>query len=490
MATTVAQLGKPQRVHTETGFLLHETFSVEEIKQCNGMLVEIGTQWIWFAGDAMISYLSSLGTNLTLSDVATLTSKLLLASNPGIHVRDMGGSRKARYEFVALQGTTFAGRTGTPRIYAIVTNVFSGFGASDGFYDTGIAVTDQVYGTADRHTFAKAAALKSDVTAGYTENGVVGCAVIAIPRVVWERFVDDVFARYEHADQSEVQKKLAAARPLALAALRKFDARGLYVYVPVQLRRNDVPHVVRPFPENDVVKAVGNIDVQYNIMPDFGSALNYLFAPRSTAISANSTPVTQVKLPHAVPNRTNTRGSDVNSFAFIGYSESFAAGQLAVNDAPTIPCTKIDGVPIQNILGSLAYPLFRKIQPVVGSAETEWSTKRFLQYYIGAIVPGGTDAIPAQGQMTAGQYETAVGALGNSAAEPLGKTRFATWDSYAFSAGPALAIIAGSLHANSYTKASIQNACYWLLDGISTAPPALAAGVNVATRVSATPLYG
>lgn len=237
--------------HAETGFTVHEVYSVGDVIKANGALAcDMTTgDWCWVAGeDLFVEVYRRMGNSLSK------LAQLLLGTVYGIkHARfSIGtwynGVGTWDVGCMSMPGMTRATRTygSDIRLFGIATNAQAGRGCSVGLIDdligndhpdaAGCTVSADLRGMAKTPSSPSSIPGLGGSAIAYGKSAnIIGRAVIAIPLKSWTSFLSNWRNNLPNIDKGEVQER-------ADAAIAKFETafvNALYsvpsVRVPIVL---------------------------------------------------------------------------------------------------------------------------------------------------------------------------------------------------------------------------------------------------------------
>lgn len=350
--------------HEETGFVIHDVWSVADVIEANGAIaMDMNSgSWCWVAGEDLFIEVWKRGGN-SLANLAQNMLKEVYAvdmARIAFNVVYSSGLSSGGLAYPGLLTTTRSVGSDV-RLFGVVTNLQAGRGVSADLIDDLLSInatqTAGCYMLADTPNYRGTwfdpivKNVKGDpwgnVNARYTKSDtVIGRGVVAIPLHSWERFLSNWRANIPNIDEGE----MAAA---ADAAINKFNTvfkSALFevptIRVPIILTATGDAYIDNNPTRSCVPASAGTLGVVQSYNP--------LHMP--TIMDENGWWVTNPHCPNPLGGNTLHdycyRGLDCR---FLNPGPLCSTSAVSSYTAPMTKITTLGGVELMKILGGL-YP--------------------------------------------------------------------------------------------------------------------------------------
>lgn len=396
MSVTVLNGSKGIYKHDQTGFVVHDVFSVADVLDCNGCLVYDDSGWAWVAGRDLMLEVRRFGAGGSLIALGQSILRKLKHTTRAI---SFGQAMNAEWGGSNALGIYVPGFGLTPRavnnmrIFGLVTNAAAGRGCSPGTFG-GRVTNASENGLAK---FVNAFSWRMSPTAGndgLTHSGsndwyidgtttadstFIGRAIVAVPLTSWEKLLVEWEKAVPNNDESEVKSRIASAKATLPVSLLKEQLGVLpTVYVPIALfsdgnaavEMNHAPLIGSPTagssPRNEVV--------QYSpyLCPSVPETETGWWITNPLGIGKNGFNV-QIG---SVPNGGSLLSANYLGGQVLGNPKSFTPGYT--------PLTAIDNIDLFKILGGL-YPRVDQVRTNVSGSTL--INRSFLNSFLDESLP-------------------------------------------------------------------------------------------------------
>lgn len=242
--------GKPGLYrHTQTGFIVHEVWNLDQLLKCNGALFEKSSNavfWAWYAGRDLNDLIISSGA----SDINGLLDHAMGVSFMGRTLRDesaVGLNQVIPAAFICKDSQGYAWNR-PDRVFGLVTGLDAGFGTA---LELSVYSTTSILGKSTGNSYGTDFYFRRKMTSP-VDGDIVGGGLVAVAsKYTWRDLMNQFYAAQEHANKAEVAEKITKAKIRVEAYLKdvmklKLDQLAKFTFY-VTIAKNGKVKYVPPY---------------------------------------------------------------------------------------------------------------------------------------------------------------------------------------------------------------------------------------------------